>query len=257
MEFLNSPEKFNAAYARVLCHRIRAKTAQRHKGLDLFSGSGARNCNGVTEFRNGQQNQISTIQAPIVKLEWAEPDLNRRPLARKASELSFEDQNELLIRFKDFQMVDLRRSKRTAYEKVWFIKRLLKNVNKNRTEISRSLRGFLEPLENYSAATYKNALMAIKVFFRDYLERPELVSSFKFPHQVFKPKHIVSRAQVKQFYLCLESPKEKALFMLYVTTGLRREEILSLRPEDVDFKNRMITPNNHLGETKKSLGELL
>ena len=150
-------------------------------------------------------------------------------------------------------MVDLRRSKRTAYEKVWFIKRLLKNVNKKPSEISREdLRGFLRTLENYSAATYKNALMALKVFFRDYLEKPELVSSFRFPHQVFKPKQIVSKEQVKQFYTHLETPKEKALFMLYATTGLRREEILLLEPEDIDFENRMITPNNHLGETKKS-----
>jgi len=186
-------------------------------------------------------------------LRWAEPDSDRRPLARKASDLNFKDQNELIERFKDFQMVDLRRSKRTAYEKVWFIKRLLKTVDKNPAEISREdLRAFLRTLENYSAATYKNALMSLKVFFRDYLEKPELVSSFRFPHQVFKPKQIVSKEQVKQFYLCLESPKEKGLFMLYATTGLRREEILSLTPEDIDYERRRITPSNHLGETKKS-----
>jgi integrase len=40
--------------------------------------------------------------------------------------------------------------------------------------------------------------------------------------------------------------------MLYATAGLRRDEILSLRPEDIDFDKRMITPNNHEGETKKS-----
>jgi integrase len=40
--------------------------------------------------------------------------------------------------------------------------------------------------------------------------------------------------------------------MLYATTGLRRDEILSLKPEDIDFSRRMITPNNHEGETKKS-----
>lgn len=39
--------------------------------------------------------------------------------------------------------------------------------------------------------------------------------------------------------------------MLYATTGLRRDEILSLKPEDIDFSKRMITPNNHIGETKK------
>jgi integrase len=40
--------------------------------------------------------------------------------------------------------------------------------------------------------------------------------------------------------------------MLYATTGLRRDEILSLKPEDIDFSKRMITPDNHEGETKKS-----
>lgn len=32
----------------------------------------------------------------------------------------------------------------------------------------------------------------------------------------------------------------------------RREETLSLKPENIDFDKRMITPNNHNGETKKS-----
>lgn len=33
---------------------------------------------------------------------------------------------------------------------------------------------------------------------------------------------------------------------------MRREEILSLKLEDIDFNKRLITPNNHEGETKKS-----
>ncbi len=183
---------------------------------------------------------------------WAGPDLNRRPLARKAPESALESESELLERFRDFQMVDLRRSKRTAYEKVWFIKKLLGAVCKKPTEISREdLRCYLKSFEKLSAATYKNALMALKVFFRDFLEMPEVVSSFKFPHQVFKPKQILSKEQLQQFYKQLETPKKKALFLLYATTGLRRDEILSLRPEDIDFEKRMITPNNHCGETKK------
>jgi hypothetical protein len=71
----------------VLRHRIKAKTAQQHKGLNLFDNRG-QNCNGVTEFRNGQQNQINPNQAPIVKRWWAEPDSDRRPLARKANVLT-------------------------------------------------------------------------------------------------------------------------------------------------------------------------
>ena len=185
---------------------------------------------------------------------WAEPDLNRRPLARKAPEEdSNQDLKQLMERFYDFQIVDLRRAKRTAYEKVWFIRKLLKTVNKNPNEVTREdLRAFLKTLESYSAAYYKNALMALKVFFRDYMEKPELVESFRFPHQPYKPKHIVSREELRRFYQAIETPKEKALFLLYATSGLRREEILTLTPEDVDFEKRMITPNNHFGETKKS-----
>jgi integrase len=184
---------------------------------------------------------------------WAEPDLNRRPLARKASELISKNENELLERFRDFQIVDLRRNKRTAYEKVWFIKRLLKAVAKAPIDITaEDLRGYLKSLEGYSASYYKNALMALKVFFRDFMKMPDVVESFRFPHQVFRPKQILSREQIKQFYHCLETAKEKALFMLYATTGLRREEILSLKPENIDFDKRMITPSNHNGETKKS-----
>ena len=130
-------------------------------------------------------------------------------------------------RFRDFQLVDLRRSKRTAYEKVWFIKKLLKFLNKSAVDISRDdLRLFLKSLAGYSRAYYKNALMALKVFFRDFLQMPDLVSSFKFPHRVFKPKQFVTRDQIRTFYCALETTKEKALFLLYATSGLRRQEIL-------------------------------
>jgi integrase len=205
----------------------------------------------ITQF--SQVNSSNNIENNgYVSDWWAEPDLNRRPLARKAPVLNLEDENKL-EKFKDFQMVDLRRSKRTVYEKVWFIKRLFKTISKKPDEISREdLRCFLKSLEKFSAATYKNALMALKVFFRDFLEMPQVVASFKFPHQIFKPKQIVSREQLQQFYDCLETLKERALFLLYATAGLRREEILSLKPENIDFDKRMITPNNHEGETKRS-----
>jgi integrase len=120
------------------------------------------------------------------------------------------------------------------------------------TATSDDVREYLKSLKDISSAQYKNILMALKVFFRDFLKMPEVVASFKFPHQVFKPKQILNKEQLVQFCKCLETAKEKVLFMLYATTGLRRDEILSLKPEDVDFSKRMITPDNHDGETKKS-----
>jgi len=206
----------------------------------------------IIQFTRIKTENIFNLKNSIIG-KWAEPELNRRPLARKGTVLAFKNQEEMLGRFRDFQLVDLRRSKRTAYEKVWWIKRVLKFLNKNPCEISRDdLRLFLKSLDGYSRSHYKNALMALKVFFRDFLQKPELVSSFKFPHRVFKPKQIVTKEQIRVFYGALDTTKEKALFLLYATSGLRRQEILTLTPEDVDFEKRMITPSNHLGETKKS-----
>jgi integrase len=183
-------------------------------------------------------------------LWWAGPDLNRRPSARQAPGIPTE---ELLTKFREFLKVDLRRSSKTAYEHTYYVKKFLNALTKPvETTTAEDVREYLKSLSNASSAQYKNILMALKIFFRDFMNMPEAVVSFKFPHQVFKPKQILCKEQLKQFYKCLETPKEKALFMLYATTGLRRDEILSLRPEDIDFEKRMITPDGHLGETKKS-----
>jgi integrase/recombinase XerD len=181
---------------------------------------------------------------------WAGPDSNRRPSARQAPGTPTET---LLTRFREFLKVDLRRSDKTAYEHTYYIKKFLNELTMPIEQAtSEDIREYLKGLSNASSAKYKNILMALKVFFRDFLKAPEVISSFKFPHQVFKPKQILSKEQLQQFYKHLETSKEKALFMLYATTGLRREEILSLKLEDIDFEKRMITPDHHRGETKKS-----
>ena len=85
----------------------------------------------ITQFScNKTENTVDSKGA--IGGKWAKPELNRRPLARKSTVLPFEDQEEMLGRFRDFQLVDLRRSK-----KVWFIKRLLKFLNKSAVDISR------------------------------------------------------------------------------------------------------------------------
>jgi integrase len=181
---------------------------------------------------------------------WAGPDLNRRPSARQAPGIPSE---QLLTKFREFLKVDLRRSDKTAYEHTYYIKKFLNELPKPvESATVEDVREYLKSLKRASSAQYKNILMALKVFFRDFLKMPEVVSSFKFPHQIFKPKQILNKEELVQFYKCLETVKEKALFMLYATTGLRRDEILSLKPEDIDLNKRMITPDNHSGETKKS-----
>ena len=72
LAFLKSPENFSADYARVLRHRIKIKSARLQSELILLEDSGTnitRNCNGVTEFCNGQQNKQNLNQVVFGKRE--------------------------------------------------------------------------------------------------------------------------------------------------------------------------------------------
>ena len=155
--------------------------------------------------------------------------------------------------FFDFQIVDLKRAERTAKEKVWYIRKFLKTIRKKPSEISRvDVRSYLKDLNHVGPPTYSNLLKSLKVFFRDFFNRPMVVETFRFPKQGFKPKNIPSREVLQKFYEALCSTKEKALFLMYASSGLRRMEILNLFIRDIDFEKRIIKPKAHSGETKKA-----
>ena len=95
-------------------------------------------------------------------------------------------------------IVDLRRSKKTVYEHTYYMRKFLNELSISPDIVSSSdVRSYLKSL-SVSSAQYKNILMALKVFFRDFLKHPEVVESFRFPHQVYKPKHIVSKRRLEK-----------------------------------------------------------
>lgn len=51
----------------------------------------------------------------------------------------------------------------------------------------------------------------------------------------------LTKEHQKAFLKALQHDKHKLLFMLYITTGLRRNEALALRPSDIDFNKLIIT----------------
>ena len=91
LEFLKAPQNFVADYRRALRHRIKSKVETIKSEIALLEAHGVsviENCNGVTEFCNGQQNQQNPNQAALINRRWAEPDSDRRPLACKANVLT-------------------------------------------------------------------------------------------------------------------------------------------------------------------------
>jgi len=114
------------------------------------------------------------------------------------------------------------------------------------------VRSYLKPLSDGSANSYGNALKPIKRFFRDYMKMGDVVESFKFRKIQLKPIIVPTKDQMKRFYRVLRTPRARALFLMYASTGLRKMELLSLTKEDIDWDKRMVIPNNHNGATKRS-----
>jgi len=108
----------------------------------------------LTQF--SQCNSIKNFSKSKNTKWWAGLDSNRRPSARQASGVSTE---QFLSKFKEFLRVDLRRSKKTAYEPTYYIKRFLKTSNVQLDSVdSEDIREHQKNLK-VSSAQYKNILM--------------------------------------------------------------------------------------------------
>jgi len=163
---------------------------------------------------------------------------------------------ELLSQFRDFCRIDRNLSERTVSENNGYpfqIRRFLESVGKDPTQVTADdIRSFLSKFQDRSASTRANILKALKVFFRDFMKMPQVVESFKFPKRTYTPKTVPSKEDLKRFFDALETDRDRALFLLFASSGLRRSEVLSLSIEDLDPVNRMIVPKNHKSGTTKN-----
>ena len=162
--------------------------------------------------------------------------------------------DKLLIEFERFCGVDLQLSDATVKDHCSGISRLLRRMKKEYWQVSKEdLRAYLFTFkQDHAPATVAGVIKTLRVFYRDFLDSPELVASFKFPNIPYRPKIITSREDLQKFYSCLDSEFAEALFLFYASSGLRKGEVLSLDVSDVDFEKRMIIPSNHTGVTKCS-----
>jgi integrase len=147
------------------------------------------------------------------------------------------DNDKLLKEFELFCKVDLQLADLSVKNHIREIKRFLKTTNLNPYTLTKAdLRNYLSIYSEKNPYVYKTVLAAIKRFFRDFLGRQEVVEGLRFPKYPFEPKKVPSKEQLQEFYRLLEDDKERALFLMFATTGLRRSEVLNLKIEDIDAR---------------------
>jgi integrase len=176
-------------------------------------------------------------------------EVHREPVSRKR------DSGIVHAEFLEFLRVDRNLAETTVRGHNYRVTKLFdflaerRKVNPLDPDVS-DLRAYLGRAD--SVYMKQNALNTLRLFYRDYLRRGELVASFRSPKRPFKPKRIPTRDEVKEFYEALESRRARASYLFYATTGLRRSEALELTFREVDFDLRMAMPDKGTGSTKNT-----
>ena len=153
--------------------------------------------------------------------------------------------------FSLFAMIDLQLSRSTIKTYKSSLRAFFKTLKKPISEDV--IRHFLcnYSQEHPNKSTYSTMLKALKCYFKKYL-KSDITDSFRFPKAIYVPKRVPTKYQLQEFYEVLPTLKERSLFLLYATSGLRKSEILWIKLKDLDLNRRMLIPDVHSGNTKKS-----
>ncbi|MBI2184682.1 MAG: phage integrase N-terminal SAM-like domain-containing protein [Thaumarchaeota archaeon] len=163
--------------------------------------------------------------------------------------------DDVLEGFRRYLEVDLGLAPSTIKEHhLWRINRFIKIINKPLLKINNEdLRAFLSGYKDRPASK-SNYIKSFRVFFRDYLRSPHLVSSFKLVRPAPKMIIVPSKQELKRFYEHVDTVHFKALFLFLSSSGLRLGEALSITSDQLDPSRNMVRLSNdiHRGETKRN-----
>jgi integrase len=162
-----------------------------------------------------------------------------------------------LNEFREFLRIDLAQSMKTVKTHHMLVRKFLEETGKPPSEITEhDIRGYLSKLRGTrKAKTYNNMVGSLKPYFRDFLKRPDVVESFKFVKVISGMVEVPTTEELRRFFAALERDCDRAMFLFYATTGLRRNEGLSLRREDIDPLTRKVTASKaHENYSTKNAG---
>ena len=147
--------------------------------------------------------------------------------------------------------IDERLSKRVVRDYKYTVRRFL---NQSGRLVNReTLRNYLKYYVSKKPSTYNNQLKGLRAFIMRYLGRPEIILGFRKAPVLdnFDEVILPSKEQLKQGFSSLNCDREKAIFMLYKDSGLRRSELLQLQKDDIDMSLRLIK-SKHNARTKRA-----
>jgi integrase/recombinase XerD len=101
--------------------------------------------------------------------------------------------------------------------------------------------------EGYSF-TYQNQLVSsLKLFFREIVQSAIEIEKLERPRREHKLPNVLSKEEIKRLLEAHANIKHKTMLSLIYACGLRRSELLNIKPTDIDRQRHMLTIRNAKG----------
>jgi site-specific recombinase XerD len=88
--------------------------------------------------------------------------------------------------------------------------------------------------------TYKQALAALRYFYRWVLKGPDIVSDIRYPRPERRLPVVLSFDEVRRFFAAIPSFKQRMILMTAYSAGLRISEVVNLQVSDIDSQRMVL-----------------
>jgi integrase/recombinase XerD len=96
--------------------------------------------------------------------------------------------------------------------------------------------------------SYQNQLVnALKLFFREVVKSEIAIDKLQRPRREHKLPNVLSKEEIKAIIEAPANTKHRTMLSLIYACGLRRSEILNLKPRDIDSKRHLLIIRNAKG----------
>lgn len=150
-------------------------------------------------------------------------------------------------------------SSRTIKTYVSLLARVSKYFNACPSELSsdqiKEYLSYLVKVKNQSIASVNQTISAIKILVEDVAGKPWSDVKIKRPRKSHYLPDILSLSEVNSLFDHTPNLKHKAILAVLYSSGVRREELLQLKPGDIDSQRMMIRIRS--GKGKKSRDTIL
>jgi integrase/recombinase XerD len=104
-------------------------------------------------------------------------------------------------------------------------------------------------IKNGYSYSYQNQMVsAAKLYFREIVKSDLDVEKLERPRRQHKLPNVLSKEDIKSILNAPRNIKHRTMLSLIYACGLRRSELLNLRPTDVDSKRKMLLIRNSKGK---------